>query len=223
MVAMETIWDDLLTQQDKAVIHQAGYDTQGAASWNSRSLGEAPALLVIDMQNHLVGEDEPILRAVKKERTAMGEIAWRAMEHIQPFIEACRSASVPIIHTRVIPQGRSPEEPALQIVPPLHPAKGEQILDKNYSSAFYGTGLLTLLNQQGIDTVIIVGNSTSGCVRATAVDARQMGFHVLVPIDCCFDRISASHKISLLDLWMKYAAVVPVDAAYDYVADLRKA
>jgi maleamate amidohydrolase len=218
---MVNIWDDLLTEQDLAVIREAGYDKKGAASWDSRSLGTNPAVLVIDMQNQLVGDDEPILKAVKKERTAMGEIAWRAMEYILPFVAACREAGLPIIYTRVIPHDRQADAPALQIVTPLQPKNGDLVLEKNYSSAFYGTGLLTRLNQQRIDTVIIVGNSTSGCVRATAVDARQMGFRVMVPQECTFDRIAASHKISLLDMWMKYATVVPVETASEYIANLR--
>ena len=150
----------------------------------------------------------------------MGEIAWRAMETIIPFVDTCREAGFPIIYTRVIPRDRQADSPALQIVSPMQPKNGDQVLDKNYSSAFYGTGLLTHLNLQRIDTVIIVGNSTSGCVRATAVDARQMGFRVMVPLECTFDRISASHKISLLDMWMKYATVVPVKTAYEYISAL---
>lgn len=218
---MANIWDELLTEQDLAVIQEAGYDKKGAASWDSRKLGINPAVLVIDMQNHLVGEDEPILKAIGKERTAMGEIAWRAMDYISPFVAACRKAKLPIIYTRVIPYGRQADAPELQIISVMQPDDEDLVLDKNYSSAFYGTGLLTHLNQQRIDTVIVVGNSTSGCVRATVVDARQMGFRVMVPLECTFDRISASHKISLLDMWMKYATVVPVETAYEYISKLR--
>lgn len=220
-MTIEAIWDDLLSEQDKAVIVKAGYDKKGAASWDSRALGKTPAVVVIDMQNLLIGEDEPILKAVEKERTAMGEIAWRALEHILPFVDTCREAGLPVIFTRVIPHGRKANETAVEIIPPMSPQKDDLVLDKNYSSAFYGTGLLTYLNQQRIDTVIIVGNSTSGCVRASAVDARQMGFRVLIPHECVFDRISASHKISLLDLWMKYATVVSVTAAKQYILEVR--
>jgi nicotinamidase-related amidase len=213
-------WDDLLSEQDRAVISQAGYDQRGAVSWDSRALGKTPAVLIIDMQRILVGQDVPILDAVKEERLSMGQIAWRAMEHIVPFIETCRNAELPIVYTRVIPRGRSADEDAVQIVEPLAPAEEDWILDKNYSSAFYGTSLLTHLNKLRADTVIVVGNSTSGCVRATVVDARQMGFSVLVPQECTFDRIEASHKIGLLDMWMKYATVVPIEEALAYVTGL---
>lgn len=217
---MEQIWNELLSEQDKAVITKAGYDKKGAASWDSRTLGTHPALLIIDMQNLLVGEDEPILEAVEKERTAMGEIAHRALEYILPVVSASRDANIPLIFTRVIPRGRQPEDDSLQIIEPLTPHNGDIVLDKNFSSAFYGTGLLTHLNRFNRDTVIIIGNSTSGCVRATAVDARQMGYKVLVPQECTFDRISASHKISLLDLWMKYATVLSTEETLEYLKEL---
>lgn len=218
---MDHIWDDLLTEQDKTVITKAGYDQHGAASWDSRALGQNPVLLVIDMQNHLVGKNVPILEAVEDERTAMGEIAWHALDIIEPFIKNCRDAGIPIIYTRIIPESRQPDEDSLQIVAALKPHNGDIVLDKNYSSAFYGTGLLNHLHRNRADTVIIVGNSTSGCVRASAVDARQMGFSVLVPQECTFDRIEASHKISLLDMWMKYAKVVSTAEALNYINNLQ--
>jgi len=115
------IWDDLLSQQDKDVIINAGYDKLGAATWASRELGTNPALLVIDMQNHLVGQDEPILAAIKKERTAMGEIAWQAIKPITSLISNCRDAQIPIIYTKVIPRGRAPREESIQIVEVLKP------------------------------------------------------------------------------------------------------
>lgn len=218
---MDHIWDDLLTQQDKRVIKKAGYDQHGAASWDSRALGQNPALLVIDMQNHLVGKNVPILEAVEQERTAMGEIAWQAIDYIEQIITTCREAQIPIIYTRVIPHGRQAGDDRLQIVAPLEPHNGDIVLDKNYSSAFYRTGLLDHLYRNRADTVVIVGNSTSGCVRASAVDARQMGFSVLIPQECTFDRIEASHKISLLDMWMKYANVVSAEEALDYIINLQ--
>ena len=217
---MVGIWDELLTAQDKAVIQEAGYAKNGAASWESRSLGTRPALLLIDMQRMLVGRNVPILQAISDYRTAMGEIAWQALPFITQLLAAARSANLPVFHTRVIPRHIAPGDPAAQIVTPLAPASGEWVIDKAYSSAFFGTDLLPRLVRFQIDTLIIAGNSTSGCVRATAVDARQHGFHPLIPIECVFDRIAASHKISLLDLWMKYAAVLPLDEVLNYI-DMR--
>ena len=215
---MAKLWDDLLSEQDRAVIEKAGYAEHGAASWGSRELGSRQALVVIDMQRFIVGEDVPILDAVQQERVAMGEIAWRALEPIQSMLRACRDAAMPIVFTRVIPNGRDPDEPALQIIDQLAPQTEETVIDKHSSSAFFDTKLDSYLLEREVDTVILVGNSTSGCIRATAVDARSHGYGVLIPEECVFDRIQASHKIGLLDLWMKYATVMPLKEALDHVA-----
>lgn len=215
------IWEDLLTERDQQVIEKAGYDKEGASSWESRGLGENPMVLVIDMQQLIVGDDEPILDAIEDYRTAMGEIAWDAIDHIQPFLEFARSHDVPVTYTRVVPSSYDdPEHEDLDIVDPVAPEPGETVIDKSYASAFYGTDLLSRLVTGGHDSVIIVGNSTSGCVRATAVDAKQNGFSVILPQECIFDRIEASHKIGLLDLWMKYAEVLETGAVRDYIETL---
>lgn len=219
---MWNLWDTLLTEQDKAVIKQAGYETDGATIWDSRSLGRNPALLIIDMQRLLIGRNVPILEAIGDYRAAMGDIAWKALSHITPFVQAARWAKVPVIYTRVIPKGRSADDPSVQIIEPLAPLASDLVVDKRYTSAFYGTDLLTYLIRRRIDTLIVVGNSTSGCVRGTVVDARQHGFHPLVPVECVFDRIEASHKIGLLDMWMKYAAVMPVAEALEYIGQTRE-
>jgi alkanesulfonate monooxygenase SsuD/methylene tetrahydromethanopterin reductase-like flavin-dependent oxidoreductase (luciferase family)/nicotinamidase-related amidase len=204
----EHIWDDLLSEQDERVITKAGYDEAGASSWESRGLGENPMVLVIDMQRLVVGENVPILEAVEDYRTAMGEIAWEAIDHIEPFLSFVRERGLPVTYTRVIPSSYDdPDHEDLAIVDPVAPEPEDTVIDKSYASAFYGTDLLSRLVRDDHDSVIIVGNSTSGCVRATSVDAQQHGFDVILPQECLFDRIEASHKIGLLDLWMKYAEV----------------
>jgi nicotinamidase-related amidase len=211
------LWDDLLSDQDRAVIEKAGYAEHGAASWNSRELGTRQALVVIDMQRFIVGEDVPILEAVEQERVAMGEIAWKALDPIKSMVRACQEAAIPVIFTRVIPKGRDPDDRALQVIDQLTPRAEELVIDKRSSSAFFDTELDSYLLEREVDTVVLVGNATSGCVRATAVDARSHGYGVLIPEECVFDRIQASHKIGLLDLWMKYATVVPLDEALKHV------
>ncbi len=83
---------------------------------------------------------------------------------------------------------------------------------------FYGTPVLSWLVKLGIDTLILVGGSTSGCVRASAVDAVSRNFHVAVVEDCVYDRISISHAAGLLDMWMKYCDVVPSSEIEAYLA-----
>jgi nicotinamidase-related amidase len=217
----ERIWEDLLSEQDEQVITKAGYDKEGASSWESRGLGENPMVLVIDMQQLIVGDDEPILDAVEQYRTAMGEIAWRAIDHMEPFLEFVREHDIPITYTRVVPSSYDdPEHPDLAIVDPVAPEEGDTVIDKSYASAFYGTDLVSRLIRADVDTVVIVGNSTSGCVRATAVDAQSNGFNVVLPQECIFDRIEASHKIGLLDLWMKYAEVLEVEEVKSYLDEM---
>jgi nicotinamidase-related amidase len=218
---MAHIWNDILSEQDRRVIDQAGYSKRGAASWESRGLGQRPAVLVIDMQQLTCGPNVPILQAIEHYRTAMGDIAWAAIEWIKPVVTAARDAGASVIYTRVIPRNQGPDDAAVQIVDALAPQAEDLVIDKNYASAFYGTALLNQLVRRGIDTVIVVGNTTSGCVRATAIDAQQNGFSVVIPQECVFDRIQASHKASLLDLWMKYAQVMPSEQAREYLASLR--
>ena len=219
---MARIWEDILTERDKKVLEKTGYGKKGALSWESRGLGTNPVVLVIDMQHLIVGRKVPILEAINDYRTSVGEIAWRTMEDIIPFLEGMRQANVPIIYTRVMARGFSPTDAAVQIVEPVAPKEGELVIDKTGASAFYGTSLLTHLVQRKTDAVIIVGNSTSGCVRATAVDARQCGFSVIIPEECVFDRIEVSHKVGLLDMWMKYAEVISKDEALAYVQGIKK-
>jgi nicotinamidase-related amidase len=217
----EEIWRDLLSEQDQRVIEKAGYDKEGASSWESRGMGTDPMVLVIDMQRLIVGEDEPILDAIESYRTAMGEIAWDAIDHIEPFLDFARQRGLPVTYTRVIPSSYDdPNHSDLDIVEPVAPQQGETVIDKSYASAFYGTDMLSRLVRGGHDSVIIVGNSTSGCVRATAIDAQQNGFDVIIPQECLFDRIEASHKVTLLDLWMKYAEVLERAEVEEYVEEV---
>lgn len=217
----DRIWEDLLSEQDKRVIEKAGYDKDGASSWESRGAGENPMVLVIDVQELIVGDDVPILEAVEEHRTAMGEIAWDAVDRIADFLEFARGNDIPVGYTRVVPSSYDdPDHEDLAIVDPVAPEPGETVIDKSYASAFYGTDLLARLNRNDVDTLVVVGNSTSGCVRATTVDAQQHGFDVVLPQECIFDRIEASHKIGLLDMWMKYAEVLETAEVEEYLENM---
>jgi nicotinamidase-related amidase len=125
------------------------------------------------------------------------------------------------LYTRVVPSSYDdPDHEDLDIVDPVAPEPDDAVIDKSYASAFYGTDLLSRLVRGDHDSVIVVGNSTSGCVRATTVDAQQHGFDVIVPQECIFDRIEASHKIGLLDMWMKYAEVQEREEVEAYVESI---
>jgi len=211
----------LLTERDQQVIKKGNYDDEGAKVWESRGLGDNPMVFVIDMQRFIVGEDVPILESIEGfNSSSMGSVAHDAIEHIGPFLDHARDNGVPITYTRVIPDSYDdPEHKDLQIVDPVAPEESDTIIDKSYASAFFGTDLISRLVREDIDTMIVVGNSTSGCVRATAIDGKQHGFDVIIPIECVFDRIEASHKVALLDLWMKYARVVDQAEAEEFIEE----
>jgi len=215
---VERVWEDLLSEQDEEVIKKAGYEEAGASSWESRGLGDNPMVLVIDMQRKSVGRNVPITEAVEDYRTAMGEIAYEAIEHIQALLDHAREQDVPVGYTKgVSPKYDDPDNPDLAIVEEVAPEPGETVVQKSYASAFYGTDLTSRLIRNDIDTLIPVGNSTSGCVRASVIDAQERGFDIVVPRECTFDRIQASHKIALMDMWMKYAEVLDRADVEEYI------
>ena len=101
--------------------------------------------------------------------------------------------------------------------PSLQPLDGERIISKQFASAFFGTALTDILTTAAIDTLLITGLSTSGCVRATALDALQSGFAPFVVRDACGDRHSAPHDANLFDLQAKYAEVVSEGEAIEFL------
>ncbi len=100
----------------------------------------------------------------------------------------------------------------------MAPLDGELVIRKAAPSAFWGTPLAGLLTGLGIDTLVVAGETTSGCVRATVVDAKSHRYRVVIPEPCVFDRSEASHALSLFDLDQKYADVVSLEKALSYVA-----
>jgi maleamate amidohydrolase len=152
---------------------------------------------------------------------------------------AAREHAVPVLHTRVAfgPGGVDGgmfvrKVPALrhlfdgggplgELMPAVKPADDELVPVKQYASAFFGTSLASTLLSQGIDTVVLVGVSTSGCIRATAVDAIQHGFVPLVVRDAVGDRTSQTHESNLYDLQAKYAEVVGEADAVAYLSEAR--
>jgi nicotinamidase-related amidase len=115
-------------------------------------------------------------------------------------------------------RGRHPELAAF--APGLEPHQGETVITKQYASAFFGTPLDAKLKALGVDTLLIAGVSTSGCIRATAVDACQYGFVPLVVRDAVGDRHPGPHEANLFDLQAKYAEVIDTAAAENYLASL---
>ena len=105
----------------------------------------------------------------------------------------------------------------VKIDPRLDPKPEEQIIRKNFPSCFFGTTLATYLIALRIDTLIVTGATTSGCVRATVVDSLQYGFRTIVPKECVGDRAQAPHEANLFDMGTKYADVVPLQEVLSYL------
>lgn len=224
------VWDDLLTPTDREVIRRGGYG-------KPRGLGERPALLIIDPQYNYLGADEPILEQIAKWPSGVGDSAWRAVERLKPLIDAFREKKRPIIYTRQVQKNMAFDGFAAKavrsssqylegsrgtaIVDEIAPQEGDVIINKSYASAFYGTPLISVLVKLAVDTLIVTGGTTGGCVRATCVDAVSRNFDVAVVEDCVYDRISVSHKLALLDLWMKYCDLISGQEAVRYIQAVR--
>jgi maleamate amidohydrolase len=187
--------------------------------------GRRPALLIVDFVRAYLVEGSPLYAGAEQARTAA-----------QTLLAAARRAGIPILHTNVRYQrgGRDGgvffrKVPALKcfedglhpglaaFADGLEPAPGETVITKQYASAFFGTTLAPTLTALGVDTLLIAGVSTSGCVRASAVDACQHGFIPLVVREAVGDRHAAPHEASLFDLQAKYAEVVGLELAIDYL------
>jgi nicotinamidase-related amidase len=179
--------------------------------------GRRPALIVIDFVGAYLVPGSPLYAA-------------------RELLLAARSAGIPILHTNVSYQrggrdggvffrklpalacfeaGARPELAAFAAG--LEPAEGETVITKQYASAFFGTSLASTLTALGVDTLLIAGVSTSGCVRASALDACQHGFIPLVVRDAVGDRHAAPHEANLFDLQAKYAEVVSLEQAVAYL------
>jgi maleamate amidohydrolase len=191
------------------------YRVPRSASWTL----SAPALLVVDVVESFVGPDVPVAQAQQECVTACGENAWRSIERIVPLLECFRARQLPVAFSTIgsLPAGpagsgrpgRAPTSLRADVVAgPLAPAPGEFVFSKIKPSAFFGTPLMTWLTARRVDQVVIVGGATSGCVRATALDAYSYGLEVLLPEDGCFDRVQTSHVVTLADIDTKYGRVV---------------
>lgn len=178
------------------------------------SFGERPALLIVDFVMAYLDKHSPLYAGAES-----------ALASNERLLAAARAAGVPVIFTNVVykPGGADgglfyKKIPALSAFdkgsplgdfpPTLRPEEGELVFSKQYASAFFGTNLAAALRDKHVDTLLITGMSTSGCVRATALDALQHGFAPFVVRDACGDRHPAPHESNLFDLQAKYAEVV---------------
>ena len=226
-------WHDAIPPEDVARYLDAGYgDTFSGDEFRAISAGTSPALVVVDMTLAFVDARWP---------TGCGETARPAVEANARLLDEMRRLGYPVYFTKLYADpghvpfpgqkgrwktvGRRPPEedlpPGDVIVDELAPKPDELVICKSHKpSGFFGTELAALLVYDKVDTVVVTGLTTSGCVRATAVDAFQYNFDVVIPFECVADRSQISHKVNLLDLHMKYADVAPLDHVIDWLNSL---
>jgi maleamate amidohydrolase len=209
-------WDDLFTPEDLAGYRKGGFEAP-------RELGTRPGIVVVDMSYAFVDD---------RFRTGWGQTGWPCAEAIRRLLDVARPRGVPVIYTTGKPtvnraeRGRWKSAAMIQddeppekndIVPVIAPLPHESLLEKRYPSGFFGTELASLLTFHGVDTLIVTGMVTSGCVRATVVDAFSYNYIVVVPEECVADRGVLPHKVNLFDIQQKYGDVLPLDAVTAYL------
>jgi maleamate amidohydrolase len=222
---VERIWDKFLTERDKEVFVQSGYGAPGG-------FGERPAMIVVDVNWAFCGDKpEPILDSIRRWRNSCGEEAWVAIRYIGQLVEKAHEKGIPVIYTTGFQRNdnwdrgswswknsRSEEDRAVgstdgrdgnEIVSAIAPGPKDIVIYKQKPSGFFGTNLASYLTLLGCDSVVVVGSTTSGCVRGTVIDAFSLNYRVAVAEEGCFDRSEASHAINLCDMNAKYADVVP--------------
>ena len=227
----EPIWNAFLTERDKAVFSAAGYGARGG-------FGKRPALLVIDVSYAFTGDTpgEPILDSIKRWRNSCGAESWVAIGHIKKLIDKAHQKQLPVIYTTGVRRPdlwdsggwarkntRSSEAPktasnrnGYDIVDEIAPTAKDLVITKQKPSGFFGTPMTGYLTQLQCDSVIVTGTTTSGCVRATVVDAFSYNYRVAMVEEGCFDRSQASHAMTLCDLGAKYADIVKTDEVLSY-------
>jgi len=233
----EPVWNRFLTERDKQVFAAAGYGAR-------QGYGRRPALLVVDVNYNFSGDrPEPIQESVKRWRNSCGAEAWEGIKAIKKLNAAARARGLPVIYTTGVQRDdawdrgswtwkntRSFERQRTAdtnldgntIVAEIAPQPQDILIYKQKPSAFFGSNLASYLVLLGADSLIVTGTTTSGCVRASVVDAFSNNYRVAIVEEGCFDRSQASHAITLCDMHAKYADVVKLDDALAFIQSLPK-
>ncbi|MDP3880045.1 MAG: isochorismatase family protein [Dehalococcoidales bacterium] len=228
-------WEEVFPETDYRLFQKLGYGAKQAYGIN-------PALLIIDVTRSFVGSKPmPVMKAVDEYSPSCGEAAWTALESIQKLLSACRTKAIPVIFTANdavtlqfcsgATKGGSPSRNrenlqarlhGNEIVDAIEPLPSELVIHKTKANVFHGTALQSCLKTMGVDCLLVAGCTTSGCVRASVVEAWACGYPCFVVEECVFDRFELSHLTSLFDMNAKYATVITVEEALDYVGKVRK-
>ncbi|MFB3883799.1 MAG: isochorismatase family protein [Thermodesulfobacteriota bacterium] len=200
-------------------------------------VGGRPAVLAIDLYRRAFeGGPLPVHEVVKRFPSSCGVHASEAVKPIQELLALARSKKIPVIYTtneirkevhpgriRATKRKETAREGADMILEEFKPDPADLIIYKERASAFFGTPLVAHLVQHGINSLLVCGETTSGCVRASVVDAYSYGFHTVIVEECCFDRSLLSHKVNLFDLHHKYADVMHLEEVKRSLEERREA
>lgn len=219
----ESLWSDVIDAATAALMAD-----RRMAPFSGRRL----AVVAVDLYDLVYdGGPKPVPELIESCPASCGEFAWRALPPTIELFKCARDSGVPVVHvtydTRLEtdprtfhPTNRKRRQPDLSlytIKQELTPQPGELVIYKKRASAFFGTPLVAFLNELKIDALIMVGESTSGCVRASVVEGWSFGYPMAVVADCVFDRCDLIQKASLFDMHLKYAEVMDVAAACGHI------
>lgn len=222
-------WEKIIPEYDRKVYEKAGYA-------GKQAFGERPALLVIDMILGFTGtKPMETLEAIDEFRSSCGKVAWQALPYIRKLIVACRRQDIPVVYSTSDPgfkavfgnatkrrrEGTTMTDLSVEFPQMIRPRKDEFVIRKARASAFFGTHLVTYLTRKGVDSLLVTGCTTSGCVRSTVIDGYSYGYPVFVVEEGVFDRSPFSHLVNLYEMNSKYANVVTAAEALTHVKDLR--
>ena len=217
------VWDAFLSEDDRKVM-------AARKPRKPHGPGKKNALLLIDMQMTAMGHDAPIWEQLDEYSGACGPHAWKSIPHQQKLLAAARAAGMPVIYSKHVfyPHMALPAadpsnnfsiaNPKSEIPKEVAMLDGELLVEKQTPSCFAFTNLPLMLRQLGVDGLLVGGNSTSGCVRATCVDGEAMGFKMQVIEEAVFDRIELSHAAALFDMAFKICDIISTDEALAQIA-----
>jgi len=230
------VWDAFLTEQDKA--HLAA-----SAPTRRRGFGRNAAVLSVDNYRKALGDKpEPLLESIRTWPASTGLAGWDAAARISELLSLARAVDIPVIHLTGLAEeesgipawaaklggrhglnGRDANEldrhkRRFDLIDQAAPRPGEVVLKKTAPSGFFGTPLLAYLISERIDTLIVCGESVSGCVRATVTDGCANRLHMIVVEECVYDRHEASRAMNLFDIDQKYGDVLSLAEVAEWIS-----
>ncbi len=229
---MKKPWDGIISEEEQKAYDAAGFGRPSG-------IGKRPALLIIDVQFRTIGTaPKPFWESIKEFSTSCGDIGWNAMRNIALLLAEFRRNGWPVLYPHVAPKNKSTDGgrlaqkvPSIMNIPEkgyefpaeIAPREGDVLIPKKHPSAFFATPLASHLIDLQVDTLVVTGCTTSGCVRGSVVDAFAYNFRALVPHDAVYDRSATSHAVNLFDMASKYADVASTAEILDTLRSLRKA